>query len=105
MTPKNRDDITVGHVAHPVKVHRTDGFPTLFAGLRANWLDGDDPETGTTFSLCTGAGLGSPYLTIDVEVPGHPKVYEYVDIRELLEDRVRAIITELTAKPDGPDAG
>lgn len=103
--PKNREDITESHVDEPVKVYRTDGFPPLFAGFRQMWLEGDDPETATTFEMCAGAGCGSPYLTIAVEVPGHPKVYEYVDVRELLEARVRAIVGELTAKPEGPDAG
>lgn len=96
--PKNREDITVGHTEVPVKVYRTDGFPTIFAGFQTAWFDdAHDPETGTTFTMGAGAGLGSPYMTITVEVPGHPKVYEYVDVRELLTQRVETIIQELTS--------
>jgi hypothetical protein len=103
--PMNRDDITVGHVDEPVKVYRTDGFPPIFAGFRVDWVSGDDPATGVTFQSAAGAGCGSPYLTLAVEVPGHPMVYEYVDVRELVEARVRAIVDELTAKPGILDAG
>lgn len=95
--PKNREDITVGHVEVPVKVYRTDGFPTLFAGFRVNWVDGEDPATGAKFSLCAGAGVGSKYLTLDVEVPGQPTVYEYVDVTELVQERVTAILAEARA--------
>lgn len=95
--PKGREDITVGHQEVPVKVYRTDGFPCLFAGFQQHWVDGNDPETGTTFELSAGAGCGSAYATLTVEVPGHPKIHEYVDIRELLGDRVRAIVAELTS--------
>lgn len=97
---KQREDITVGHVEVPVKVYRTDGFPTIFAGFRVNWIDGEDPETGATFSLCAGAGMGSKYLTLDVEVPGKPNVYEYVDITELLQERVAAILAEQTVEAE-----
>lgn len=103
--PKNREDITVGHVEVPVKVYRTDGFPTIFAGLRVNWIDGDDPGTGTSFSLCAGAGMGSKYLTLSVEVPGRPTVYEYVDITELLEQRLDAIVAEAKQAEEGKPGG
>ncbi len=93
---KGREDITVGHTWQPVKVYRTDGFPPIFAGLRQVWIEGDDSDTGTRFEITSGAGWGSPYATITVEVPGHSKVYEYVDITELLSARVSAIIEELT---------
>jgi hypothetical protein len=35
-------------------------------------------------------------MTLKVEVPGHDPVYEYVDITELLTQRVSAIIEEVT---------
>lgn len=92
--PKNREDITVGHTEVPVKVYRTDGFPTIFAGFRVGWLSGEDPTTGASFELDSGAGCGSPYMTLRVEIPGKPTVYEYVDIREFLKQRVQAIIEE-----------
>jgi len=93
---KGREDITVGHVDVPVKVYRTDGYPPIFAGFRTEWVSGEDPDTGTTFFLGSGAGCGSEYMTITVEVPGHPAVYEYVDVTELFRQRIGAIIKELT---------
>jgi hypothetical protein len=104
-TPKGRDDITVGHVEVPVKVHRTDGFPTIFAGFQAAWIDGEDPATDTTFRLTAGAGFGSKYATITVEIPGRPIVYEYFDVTELFSDRVEAILREhfcYDERHDGP---
>lgn len=91
--------LTAGHVEVPVRVYRTDGFPTIFAGFQVNWVDGDDPESGAEFSLSAGAGVGSKYMTLRVEIPGRETVYEYVDITELLQQRVAAIIAE-----EGADA-
>lgn len=97
-----RNDITVGHADVTVPFHRTDGTPPLFAGFRINWFDGADEETGTTFDLSAGAGVGSPYLTLTVEVPGHETVYEYVDMAAVLEQRIMAIIAEVTAPAPAP---
>jgi len=97
----NREAITVGHVEVPVKVYRT-SHPTIFAGFQVNWVDGSDDKTGTTFDLSAGAGFGSKYATLRVEVPGHEPVYEYIDITELLTHRVGAIIAEVT-REYGPD--
>lgn len=89
----DRESVTSGHTEVPLKVYRTTD-PPLFAGLRERWVDGKDPETGTTFEVSAGAGFGSPYATLSVKVPGHPIVYEYIDITELLTNRVEAIIAE-----------
>jgi hypothetical protein len=57
--PKGRDDITVGHTWVPLRVYRTDGFPTIFAGFQVNWIEGEDPETHTPRSTSAPApGLG-----------------------------------------------
>jgi hypothetical protein len=98
----DRESITVGHVAVPVNVYRA-SHPTIFAGFQVNWVDGYDDATDATFVLSAGAGFGSKYATLRVEVPGHEPVYEYVDITELLNQRVAAIIDEVTATPDTPE--
>lgn len=98
--PKNREDVTVGHVEVPVKVYRTDGFPTIFAGFQMDWIGGDDPDTGVEFNLSAGAGVGSKYMCLRVDVPGRDTVYEYVDVTELLQQRVEAIVEEATSDDD-----
>jgi hypothetical protein len=93
----SRANITAETWDVTVPFHRTDGTPPLFAGFRINWFNGDDKETGTTFDMSAGAGMGSKYLTLMVAVPGHDIVYEYVDMAAVLEQRVTAIIAEVTA--------
>lgn len=88
-----REAITSGHTEVPLRVYRTTD-PPIFAGLQANWIEGNDPETGTTFDINSGAGFGSKYATLCVRVPGHEPVYEYIDITELLTHRIDAIIAE-----------
>jgi hypothetical protein len=92
-----RDEITVGHEDVPVRWYRTN-HPTIFCGFQINWLEGEDPETGTKFDLSSGAGLGSKYMTLKVKVPDHDTVYEYVDLTEVLEQRIVAIIKEVTGE-------
>lgn len=54
-----------------------------------------DQHDGTPVKLCAGAGMGSKYATLRVDVPGRPPVYEYVDIAEVMQARVAAIIAEV----------
>jgi hypothetical protein len=98
----SRANITAETWDVTVPFHRTDGTPPLFAGFRINWFNGDDKETGTTFDMSAGAGMGSKYLTLMVAVPGHDIVYEYVDMAAVLEQRVTAIIAEVTAPAPAP---
>ena len=105
-TPRNREDITVGHQVQGVKVYRTDGFPPIFAGFRQNWIDAtqaenkEDGTLGVEADLSSGAGWGSPYLTLTVRVKGPEIVYEYVDIREFFEARINAIVKEIEDKEE-----
>jgi hypothetical protein len=93
----DRDSITVSCSDIPVRFYRTNA-PTIFAGLQIVWLEGTDAATGAEVEMSSGAGLGSKYLTLSVRVPGHPTVYEYVDMDEVLQARASAIITEVTAQ-------
>lgn len=95
----DRESITVGLSEVPVKFYRTSD-PIIFAGFQINWMDGKDPETGAEIDLGAGAGMGSKYMTLSVKVPGRPTVYEYVDMEEVLQVRVSAIIAEVTAVSD-----
>jgi hypothetical protein len=42
--------------------------------------------------------MGSKYMTLEVAVPGHETVYEYVDMAEVLQQRAGALIAEITAR-------
>lgn len=92
--PLDRKSITSGHTDVSIPVYRTT-HPPIFAGFQTNWVDGNDSDTGATFSISAGAGLGSPYATLRVEVPGRAPIYEYIDITELLTKRVMAILEEV----------
>lgn len=89
-----RADITIGHDDAPIRWYRT-SEPPIFAGLRINWLDATDPETGAEISLSSGAGMGSKYMTLRVSVPGYDPIYEYVDMAEVLPNRVSTILGEI----------
>jgi len=95
----DRESITVGHADVPVRFYRV-SHPPIFAGFQISWMDGNDPETKTEFDLSSGAGLGSKYMTLAVTVPGHKTVHEYVDITEVLEQRVIAIMKEMSDDDD-----
>lgn len=95
--PTNREDITTSTTEVAIPVSRCSQAP-LFAGLQQHWLDGDDPETGAAFTVAAGAGLGSKFITITVEHPDHPIVYEVVDITDLVNLRVGAILDELSGQ-------
>jgi len=90
----SREATTVGHTDEPVRFYRASD-PPIFAGFQARWVEGEDPQSGADFEVCAGAGFGSRYMTLSVNVPGHDTVYEYVDITEVLEKRVRAIAEEV----------
>ena len=94
----DRDSITVGYSEIPVKFCRT-SHPTIFAGLQIDWIDGIESVTGAEICLAAGAGMGSKYMTLQINVPGYPSVYEYVDMSEVLQQRAAAIIAEVTARP------
>lgn len=60
--------------------------------LHMTWIDGTDDETDLTFDVSCGAGLGSSLLQIKVKLPDGTTVYDYGDIRPLIEewvDRIR----------------
>jgi hypothetical protein len=67
---------------------------TLFAGLRQAWIDGAEPDTGMSFDLTCGAGLGSPYLVLSVKLADGTKVSETIDIRPLLTAWVDSVVTQ-----------
>lgn len=90
-----REAITVGHEDIPVRFYRVSD-PPIFAGFRINWLEGRDETTGAEIDLSSGAGMGSKYMTLSIEIPGRGTVYEYVDMAEVLENRVAAILAEVT---------
>jgi hypothetical protein len=89
-----RENTTVSSMTEKITFYRVD-TPPIFVGFQQNWVDGEEPETGTVFTLTAGAGYGSRYMILMVTVPGRRTVYEYVDITEVLRDRVATIITEL----------
>jgi hypothetical protein len=90
--PMMREDVTTGSTDVPVAFHRATS--TLFAGFRQTWIEGEDPTTRTTFELSSGAGCGSAYMLLIVTFPDGERVEEYVDVREFLQARVAALISE-----------
>lgn len=89
--PRGRKDITIGHTDVTVKFYRTNA-PTIFAGFRQSWISGKDPESGATFELGSGAGWGTPYMTLEVRLPDGTVIDEYVDVTEFLQERVAQIV-------------
>ena len=90
----SREDITVSTTEVPLNVHRTDGTPPVFAGFRQEWMAGEDDKTGVQGVMYAGAGVGSPYLLIEVTLPGGKQVHEYVDMTEFFDQRAKAISAE-----------
>lgn len=87
-----REEITVSTTEIPIEVHRTNGTPMIFAGLRQHWMSGSDgPDS---FSVDCGAGVGSPYILIEVELANGKKVGEYIDFAAFIEARFAAIVAE-----------
>ena len=89
-----REHITVGHTDVPLRFYRTDA-PTIFAGFTVNWIEGHSPDGTVEFDLNCGAGLGSKYMTLRVKIADHDPIYEYVDITEVLQSRIEAIVAEV----------
>lgn len=89
-----RDDITTGHEEVAVRFYRA-SHPTIFAGACAQLERRPGLGVITVHPLDLEAGMGSKYATLRVDVPGRPPVYEYVDIAEVIQARVAAIIAEV----------
>ena len=75
-----------------IELHTMDEAP-MFA-LSVAWIEGTDPETGVSFAMTSGAGVGSPHLILTVDLPDGTHVREAVDIRDGLTEWVKAIIAE-----------
>lgn len=71
-------------------------------GLRQNWLSGEDPNDNVEFSLCAGAGLGYPLLTMEVHVDGK-FVVETFNVVELAPAWCTAIVERHRAMNDPDD--
>lgn len=65
-------------------------------GLRVGWINGGG-ENGITFSLDAGAGVGSSALSLLVQRDGVTVAREVIDIRDLAQQWVAAIMDEQTA--------
>lgn len=94
-----RDAVTVRHTEAPTTWYRVDK-PAIFAGFQQEWLTGrgDDGtrDEGVSFRLTAGAGTGSRYMVLLVNLADGTRVEEYVDIAEVVGDRIRAIVDEHT---------
>ncbi len=89
-----REAITVSTEDVTLPVHRTDGTPTIFAGFRQTWLEGDVQHPTGKITYQMSSGVMSPWLTLSVDLPTGETVYEYVNMSQFFEGRVRAILTE-----------
>lgn len=59
-------------------------------GFRANWLTGED--AGVTFELCSGAGFGNKWLTLEVTMPDGTRRKECIDMEKVTETWVTRIV-------------
>lgn len=91
-----REEITVSTTEVALPVHRTDGTPTIFAGFRQSWADGDidHPDGKIAYAMEAGAGLGSSYLTYSVTLPDGTTIHEYVNVIDFFRGRINAILAE-----------
>lgn len=70
---------------------------TLHAGFRQEFIAAE--AEGVSATLNSGAGLGSSYLTLIVERPGKPVIYETIDARDFLPNWIDAAL----ARADAPE--
>lgn len=70
----------------------------LHAGFRQEFVTADDEKTGVQATLYSGAGLGSPYLTLMVDRPGKPVVVETVKVTDFLPDWITAALARADAE-------
>lgn len=77
----------------PLPVRRVE--TTLPAGLRSNWIDGeeDDPNGPVGhFSLTAGAGVGSPWLILSITLRDGSTISEVVDMRTVVSTWIAAAL-------------
>lgn len=71
----------------------------LHAGFRQEWITAEDPDSGVTATLYSGAGLGSPYLILDIERAGLPSIRETIDVTDFLPRWVDAALARAAEDP------
>lgn len=86
----DRESVTTGFFDDLVRWWRCES--PIFTGFQAAWIDGEDNSTGMKFSLTAGAQTGSKYMVLTVELPDGSTIYEYVDMAEVLEQRITQIV-------------
>jgi hypothetical protein len=64
----------------------------IAAGLRQHWSDGSYGDL--EFEVSSGAGLGSPWLTLLVKRDGKTIAQEVVDLRDLVPAWLDAILAD-----------
>lgn len=78
---------------------------SLAAGFRTDWLSGtasDSPDNVVEFRLTSGAGVGSPYMTLVIDHPTLGTIEEVVDMRDALQVWMKSAIAA-GATPKGDD--
>lgn len=73
---------------------------SIHAGLRLEWVTAEDPDSGLTATLTSGAGCGSSYMTLAIERPHAPTIYETVDVRDFLPAWIEAALDRASTPAD-----
>lgn len=68
---------------------------TIGCGFRMAWFTGEgsgEQAHITEFSIDTGAGLGTSYLTLSVTLDDGSHIEEYIDMRPVVEAWIKAAV-------------
>lgn len=83
---------------HDVVMHARKVESSIEAGFRVQWLSGESDDVKA--ELCAGAGFGSPYMTLSLDI-GDKHVEEVVDMRDVLPRWVDAVVAREREVPNG----
>lgn len=67
-----------------LRFEKIDITQSLECGLRQAWVDGDESDSQTEFSLHCGAGMGSPWLVGHVKSKGGRESHFRMNVQELV---------------------
>ena len=73
---------------------------SIEAGFRMNWVTASatDDDEFVEAELCSGAGCGSPYMTLAIKLDDGTHVYERVDVREFLGDWIDSALARAVTR-------
>lgn len=79
---------TIANIKANLNVEETDLDGSIGCGLRQEWITADRESDGTQIEMSCGAGLGSPWLQIQITDSEGKKRYFRSNIAEFLQEFV-----------------